>query len=1313
MANKEPKNITRFPRRLLSSFRRGKKLNTQAGKNDHTRPTAEITGFTQGDLETAQNENAIIDHEATLMLDSPKIKYPVESHNIDAVTPKRNFRRVLDEDHHSASDTTPRAQRFVLGGPMSASADSGIDCSILLSEKSSPEQFVAFTRREAERLRQEHLHNGSILETLDEVDRSTVEGTDNMTEVVDTTNEIVFGDIENVNEVSTDTENTVLADIKNYNQSEGAVGYCEKDDTITIQIQSDNTCDTLPVPSACDGSGSCKTAKVNCCKETKDYFSSSCGDDVLLTENCDVRAPLFDATLYISSNKTCSVSKPEANRDSGCVNEPIDRVDDDSRLEDELVRENVTNVQLTENECDNSYLNVYANRTDEIKSAEARLRQVSSPEVELNLALTYDIVNPILVSSASIATHRVIPSTPSPARLYINENSAFAKCKSLKRSVSDVGKGILGRLRHRSKDGAEYDCKSGKVQETYKKKSGLTKRKKLGVKKEKLGTKVKLYEENDKSRVRHKSEQAAGSTKYSANMEENYDIVSLNKNISTKSPVLKELVFEQEKMNHEKSKDDFKAKQSPFYKEILSESVKASFQEQHSPVVTESIHDITAGISEMTTALCASSAESIACICDCKNRYSDPECCEKRKTPSPLLPNECVEKIVTPSNVQNDSKRNSHFELYVAVSQTEDQENLESQHCDIHQAYTIENELNEYSPMLCKNTNVFQIHENQHGQSQNSVGGVGHDICGDESSDENYSSYYEDDNDTTSSDECSDLDCSNCCNASPNTGVVDFSSSSSDSECSFSGPHENCALDNKDLNPKRESSSESSWSSQNPELVSCSSCSERGSSSPQEECSFKIEGSPYSVSFKEIDFENGDVMYLANNLNDELEKSWINDSRDSEKLSVVCATPVSSPRVCDDLSFESSLLTVNHSDSLVSDSSQNSHYQNQSLEEDVSDCSMPGSASWSEANKNILGQERSPSQSLLVPPNAEQTAAVLNQTQDSSFTNVSFDGSFADASFSVHEHRTSRFSRKSSNSYSSVLDELKDSERKYSSCSQLKLLNNSESLSDVNDSSFIDSSVRSLSHLNDSRLLQRNLRQNHNLRFNANNSIILEKSGQNVNHSFSTLESSCLRDSAFYCSASGNSLNRSWFGNHMKDFNVDMIDSRNTSLYGTSPSSSPLDLSVNKGKHAGRESWDSKKSGREWVNRHLGQVYSPAKRVLQKNHGLSETDLCKQILDLYVSDADESGFELADNEISPNSSSICSTRNTSLSGANLDDTGSDEEKLPLQYGTYVAPRNVVKETNVDDFTTTTVWTCYTGEAKTRKLPGNFYTAVIF
>ncbi|XP_060558377.1 uncharacterized protein LOC132718680 [Ruditapes philippinarum] len=1298
MANKEPKIVKRFPKRLLSSFRKGKKLNLPAGKNEPLVDSDERTGFTSYDIENAQNENATINLEASIVLTTPRKQKYSERGNISAlVTPKRNLRSVLHTDSNDVANnlSPPAVERLVLGGPMSASADSGIDCSILLSERNSPEQFVAFTRREAERLRQEQLHNASVLETLNETDRSS--GDDCDTDNLNSGAGVAIG---------TGKENEA-----NNEQLIGAEGGLSLDETLCKVGYSSSkiACDTLPPPPPCIGASACEqtdTLTSDYIQENSDNLSGGNlnnlgGDYVMLAENSYTEAsPIVDVTGIISENmrRTKETEKSESvSRNIGInysLSSPCDTIEMEETPESVVSSENVTTDQQSIN-TDKSYLHYYANRTDEIKSAEARFRNEQSAGTSIHLSVSHDIINPVPIVTPSVATHRVLQSTPSPARLYVNENSAFAKCKSLKRSVSDVGKGILGRFRHRSKDSrAQKEC-DNTVENT--------KEKKLHGKKAK-----------QTSRKRHNSEKSLKVTTSSVS----YSQIKFKKKQSLKSPVTKEILPTGGKTSNEAGGDLGNPKQSPVFKEILSHSVKeeleasfnrqsfpleteSKFKQRCSPVVMESIEDMTSSISKMTSALCASSAESIACICDCKNRFSDPECCEKRKTPSPHGSLECNDQRKTPPLEGSEHFENTKSDCKAAVNVVDEKETLNSYTCP-----TLENEITEYSPLIDRGNAQKNKGENLPEASALFCNDT--DDTSDDSCDECYSDNSDDDDG-----ECSDLDCSNCCNVSPNTGNVNLlSSSSSGSECSLIDSCENLAMNGRMNKSKKleNSGSGSSQSSSSSFMSNAGSSNSSGNSSPSiEEYSFNMENSSFSVSFKEIDFENGDVMYIENNIGDDFEERQLPESDDSFKLSSVCATPVSSPRVYMDESLENSPCIINPD---IINSCQNTNYRNKHPEDHspkLIQKSIPANCV-KENNEDLTS---SPSLSV------ETSPTPLNLSQSSSFTNVSFEGSFADVSFSVHNQSSRQRSKKSSektvheNSFindQSKIDNDKCEKFDYSLSESFNRLNDSMG---GQGSRYKSRPVRrgyntSLSSLNDSRLLQNTLRRNHN---RMNDSCVLNDSlSFNHNTSVGSLNRNVRRRQNLYRhSLNSSNLSTSQINESFDRFNTSRVSYLEPS---ESPMTSPLDLSINRGKATSLDRSMTKKSDKHWVDRHVGQVFSPAKRVLHKNSGLSESDLCKQILDLYVSDADESGFNIPDIDVSLNESHSHnvsqdhgngSARVDSFASTNLDDSSSDEDRPGLHYGTYVAPRNVVKETNVDDFTTTTVWTCYTGEAKTRKL----------
>ena len=164
-----------FPRRLLSSLRRNKKSHFNRAENikSESEHVVDLLDTHNEENETEESvlhsvpgvpdEQLDCEDENTSLL-SPTETYSVLNEDVSVLehVPHSLFRnlstptvRRADTRTHPAAASTPTVRRIELGGLISASTDSGIDCSVLISEKNSPEQFVAFTRREAERLRQE------------------------------------------------------------------------------------------------------------------------------------------------------------------------------------------------------------------------------------------------------------------------------------------------------------------------------------------------------------------------------------------------------------------------------------------------------------------------------------------------------------------------------------------------------------------------------------------------------------------------------------------------------------------------------------------------------------------------------------------------------------------------------------------------------------------------------------------------------------------------------------------------------------------------------------------------------------------------------------------------------------------------------------------------------------------------------------------------------------------------------------------------------------------------------------------------------
>ncbi|KAL4221986.1 hypothetical protein ACF0H5_018033 [Mactra antiquata] len=1259
MNSRDTKNAKGFPKRLLSSFRKGKKTHSvDKVQNEATEASNLLKD------ENIQNDDCV-NLEATVLLDSPKKDANTKLGDPSiSFTPKRSLRHVLSANDAvlggiSSTSSTPRVPRFELGGTMSASTDSGIDCSILLSEKSSPELFVAFTRREAERLRQEQALNGSMLETLTEVDKSSSDSdSEKMNTEVDSVN---INGCNSIKKKSQVCDKTIIEEKNALQSADMNASVCIVNNVQDTKYSSDDS-----------GKSVAKQHK----KEEGDYV-------LLHGENNSISSSqLVDLTEVIKHNKEENETRVDAK-----YKEISDRTEicEDGHEDTVLNRGNSSTVE-------DYYLSYYANRTDESKAEEMNATDSHVPHETVLFNSSHSIVNPVPMSSTSSrTTHETLPSSISPSKIFVNENSAFAKCKSLQRSVSEASKGFLHKIRSRHKDiSINNGNKSIVGEKSFNvKKSGLSVLKKFGVKKKGNSKKcnhgdqvIKLFNHLDPGNL----------------VMEDDETTEITKKIKSRSPVLKEIVdidnTEISLIEDEKINDLSLVTNSPVFKEVLSESVRneleASIQRRCSPVGQEAtIVELTDNINRMTSALCSSSADSIACICDCKNKSSETDCCDRKKSTSPVL-----DKTVEKQNECDQTKqarllRTPSPQIFtgcVEISCTPDvicEDNNKS-------LLLSDTLLLDQSIYNINDENARISHTEVNTSKQLSQNNGMHDECllDDLSQSEESCDEYSCDCDDSecSCEEWTDLDCSNCCNVSPNTGNVDLLSSSSDSEYDGEGSivHH---LSHKNNTKEVSSSRSADFSSNFSTTLNSESCT------PEKSKSEFTETSPYSVSFNEVVCDNGDVMYVENSFSDYQDLCW----KDNKKQSPCHFNSPSSPYMRGSSTFN---VPSGHK-SLLQQTLQSNHQR-------------------SNQKSNKKSSYRDQHHDAYSPTLYQDTNPTSHDI-NSSFTNVSFEGSFADASFTVknpQEESYREYLNTSSHEISfSDRTSVKMSKSKKRSSERLSASLNVSYLDSMNsrsgvrqclNESYVDglSQNRTFSHLNDSRFSYGQLNPVNSL----NDSLALNMCKRvpdkyKVDHNSSV---------SFYREPASDRkvdprLNRSLSSVSRDNKSFNRYAKLNRSFHGTSSASSPLDLSMTRPKSP--KPVKRSKPDKLWVERHVGQVYSPAKRVLHKNQGLSENDLCKQILDLYVSDADESGFEVNMDETLNrssvlNSSTDSSRKSESCPGANYDcDRSSESEGEPscLQYGTYVAPRNVVKETNVDDFTTTTVWTCYSGEARTRRL----------
>ncbi|KAH3715168.1 hypothetical protein DPMN_057874 [Dreissena polymorpha] len=1092
MASRESKTISGFPRRIFSSLRRSKKSVRLRHNLDGSGPPA---SFTVEDLDKTQNNNATIDFEATIPLENPNETNRADN-NEDSEqssllpSPVPSY-RVINEDVSVLENippelfgnlSTPVVRRFELGGLMSASADSGIDCSLLQSEKNSPEQFVAFTRREAERIRQKQQilgFNESLLEPLNEVDSRSSSDTEN---IVRSSSEL--------NDDATDCNGASTNENEGENQKDGYLHAHHKDSNCDYVHLSNNS-EKCP-----NESTSTETNLVYPLPKPHTGFKDS-GDYVyLLEENL----------------------------------ESIHHTDEQSITDS---RDQIAN--------DHYEIDLISNKTDETKSAEARLRMHSNSEKSVSIATNPPIVDPIPIRLTNLATQRALVPTPCPDSLFENETSAFAKCKSLKRSVSDAGlKGFFGRFRHRSKDNVSLISEADSLSSHNSSSS-----------REKLKKKVKkfsLKKGKDKLRKRHISDIILHSAAHIADF--TYGVDSSKE--TEKSSDAKELIVSDDAVM---SNDRACSRQSTVDK-VGQQMIKSDLSRSVSPLQSNSIESFTKSMCKMTSALQSSSTESIACICDCKDRDSKAACCEKRKTPTPPLSVICE---LTADNLFTSEKCGNYL----------NSETTGSDH------------VSQSSRHICCSTKSTKhtVYQNVSGSNKPGSSGVLNDAswfeCSDESDDDNSKcSCYSDCDTCTSSQDSSGenddtLDCSNLCIASPETGKLPLNDDDfSDSESYFNEPASNDDSINQDpeedvmqnelsqfdLNSSIQSFNVSqdifakvnsrvnnfsmTRSFNSPMSTSQSGASNNAgiSSGPQ--------SSEFSVSFHEVDFENGEVMYMENDLGDgdEFTEETVRPIKAFAHLSHLCATPVSSPRTEASRSVESSV---------------NNYPINR----------LPSGMFRSSRSHGALNN-----QFLLSKECVSETN--FNMSHDESFTNVSFEGSFAENSFSVHsKHGDAR------NSQKSHVNQRQDVESLHHSFSSSRRSEKASFHNLTFDEAFsrsVDHDMRlpwlhaSFSGLNDSYVLQKGASSNSHL--NRSQSAVMSPNG------------SFMRNNPRY-----------------------------SSFHRYSPCSSPLDLSMNKGGspldlsiNTGRQlqtlvSPEMKKvKSKKWMDSHVGQVFSPARRALQK-----------------------------------------------------------------------------------------------------------------
>ena len=1147
MSEKEKKITKKKSKKLLSfpSFRRPKKLNQI--KEEVCLDLKDETSTDHGDNQTRKHgsSNSIpsLGLDATLSLDSPRKdnSTPDDNERCEAQgssTPyseRRSFSNLrsayLDNPDFARNAVSPGVRRLGLGGPYNLSTDSGIDCSILLSEKGSPERFQEFTRREAERIHLEQLQSVEQLQSL------------------------------NNSLPQEQSENAILE----VDQDSAAVGDAEASAN-TLEEKIEQTKEHITLLSELR---TVLEQKLEACNRESVDLETSGNKETLLVDLPDTdNMPNSQEETMNNHSPTNGGSSTERSSDSHLV-DPYS--------------------QSGHNTSENYNLLLHTNKTDERKSEEARMRLENlSPVVDsLVIDSPHLIVSPSPVMSlATTANHRILPSTPSPTRLYVNEKSAFAKCKSLKRSVSDVGKGLLGKLRQKKKHSDETKHDNSLSQGNG------------ALASEDLIENFETEQDNERDRL-------SDCSTFSAHLEtsllcdnspvnsQNYDIASMSWEMSNLNASI-ESSYETDSVHMEPNISDTRQCDLNNFDSTLRGNI------DHSQGSISAIQELTTSICEMTSKLKLSpsqrsSANSIDCMCNCKNRDESPHCCIRSKPPSPF--NLDTVNFNDSSNETNDvNKDKSAGEIdrhclniipghRSTLKQNDNYEDLEN-----------ENEIvpTEADSLLgnkfSKNGQEAIIKSKPLNRSE----GLGTSKINERTKAlpvEMETAWFNDDTEGDSDDSSCSY-CSGCSDEECSGGVrekrkLKFGTDSSSGDTSPTDFNTGSSVKSSD------SESDSSGLEGTPEKLKWQDASFNTDITNQ---------SPYSVSYMELNVDGLEPVYLNTKARFErcynLPTCSPQSNYPSPEVSVLPShlsrTPASSPMLNFDDEVDGSPLPTS-----------------QNLE--CSPTQNIGGCRRKDTYQN-LSPEHFESQSLLSLPRAS--------TLDRKRTEASF-------------------SRNSRNR-------------------------------------------RSESSLNVSYMTARRTTKNRS-------ESDLNMSGLNLMNSRGNRES-------------------------YSDFNV---KSKPPVLVKDKPESpiGPLDLSIRKEPKNPSESL--KKKSAFWMDKHVGQVFSPAKIVLHKNRDVSETDLCRNILDSYISDADESGFDPDFENSFTNSTDNSMNRsmtfnsslnmscpiNSSLNASSIVEQGSSDEDSMLQYGTYVAPRQPKKETNVDDFSTTLVSSCYTAEAKTRKLQG--------
>ena len=1126
MSEKEKKSSKKKSKKLLSfpSFRRPKKLNQIKEevcldiKDETTTDLSDKLATNHG----SSNSIPSLGLDATLSLDSPRKdnSTPAAKDTLcdaqGASTPnseRRSFSNLRSAYHDNPdfvrNAVSPGARRLGLGGSYNLSTDSGIDCSILLSEKGSPERFQEFTRREAERIQLEHLQslNNSVAQgqpenVISEPGHQALAAVEVGEASANTLEEKIEQTKEHITLLS--ELRTVLEQKLEACNSVGSEGLDTSDDRETLSI------------------------------------------DVTDSDN---RPNLHEETMNNLSltNSRSNIERPA----NGHL------VDSYSQNEHNTSMENYN-------------LLLHTNKTDERKSEEARIRLENASPVADSLVIDspHLIVSPSPVMSlAATANHRILPATPSPTRLYVNEKSAFAKCKSLRRSVSDVGKGLLGKLRQKKKNGDE-----AKQENSFNQVHGAF-----------TGDSV----ENIETEQNNQKERLSDCSTFSAHLEtsllcdnspvngSNYDIPSMSWEISNLNASI-ESSYEMDSINMEPNISD--TRQTDFDNTLGSNL-------DHSQGSINAIQELTTSICEMTSKLKLSpsqrsSANSIDCMCNCKNRADSPHCCIRSKPPSPL-------------NIDT-VNFNDNIAETVDVNKDEEVESLNAD--DENEIIPTETDFllgnNSAASLASHSKNDMEVKTLKSKQLNGNEESINSEVCDrikafpvdmDSSWFDGDTEGESDDSSCSSCSGCSDEECSGRVREKRKLKFGTDSSSGDTSPTDFNTGSSGKSSD---------SESDSSSVEGTPEKLKW------------QDASFNrdiLNQSPYSVSYAELNVDGLEPVYI--NKKTKFERCYNlpacspQSNFPSPEVTFLPShlnkTPASSPM----LSFDDEL-----NGSLVPTSQGHVHSPGQSTD----------------------GCRRKDTYHDLSPEHFE-SQSVLNLQKVSP----------------VDKRAETSFSRNSRNR-------------------------------------------RSESSLNVSYMTARRASRNRS-------ESDLNMSGLNL---------------------------MNYKGNHKSysDFNVKSKQPDLVKDIQDSPVA-PLDLSIRK--ESNKTSESVKKKSAFWMDKHVGQVFSPAKIVLHKNRDVSETDLCRNILDSYISDADESGFDpdfensfsnsfnnSMNGSVSFNSSlNMSNTFNSSLNTSSMMEAGSSDEDSILHYGTYVAPRQPKKETNVDDFSTTLVASCYTAEAKTRRLQG--------